>query len=81
MKNINRQLTENIPNWVYYPQLGILYHQLGISHSIGNWGLLSHKNKTSEDKIPNNYLDKISPILYPRLGENVPDWGYFLLVV
>ena len=33
-----RQLTEDIPNWVYYPQLGISYRQFVTSQMIGNWG-------------------------------------------
>ena len=32
-----RQLTENIPNGEFYPQLGIINHQLGISYPIGDW--------------------------------------------
>ena len=36
----NRKLTENIPNWAYYPQLGIPIRQFGV---ISNCGLGIYK--------------------------------------
>ena len=48
--SLNRQLTENIPNWEDYPQLDnlpnwgnqiptwVLYSQLGIWDNLPNWG-------------------------------------------
>ena len=39
-----KRLTENIPNRDYYPQLGILNHQLGIVYPIGDLGFLSQVN-------------------------------------
>ena len=46
-----RELTDNIPNWSYYPQLGISNPQLGI---ISNWGLgiYDSGNTESENKSP-----------------------------
>ena len=50
------ELTENIPNWTYYPQLGISNPQSGI---ISNWGLgIKESGNTESEK----KLDKISPI-------------------
>ena len=37
----NRELTENIPNCVYFPQLGISNNRLGIIYPIGDWGYMS----------------------------------------
>ena len=69
----NRELTENIPNWAYYPQLGISHPQLGIIYPIGDWGFLSqveHSQRT------NPQWDKISPIgdfKYPIVNI-IPNW-------
>ena len=61
IKEFNRQLTENIPNWSYYSQLGISNTQLGINNPIGdnisNWwlGISESGRAASENKsqIPN----------------------------
>ena len=37
----SRELTENIPNWAYYPQMRITNSQLGIIYPIGDWGYMS----------------------------------------
>ena len=37
----NRELTENIPNWAYYPQLEISNPQWGIIYPVGDWGYMS----------------------------------------
>ena len=41
MNGTTRELSENIPNWEYYPQLGISNYQLGIIYLIGDWGYMS----------------------------------------
>ena len=62
---INREVTENIPDWTYYLQLDISNSQLGIIYpireNIANWGKYSQlgiyesNNAESENKsiIPN----------------------------
>ena len=46
-----RELTDNIPNWEYYIQLGISNPQLGI---ISHWefGIYEYGNAESENKSP-----------------------------
>ena len=38
---LNRELTDNIPNWEYYHQLGISNPQSGIIYLIGDKGYMS----------------------------------------
>ena len=64
ISKIIRELTENIPNWVYYPQLGISNPQLGIIYPIGDWGLTSQvrQNQRTNPQLENihNWGNKIS---------------------
>ena len=55
---LKRQLTENIPNWEYYLQLGISNPQSGIIYPIGDLGFLSKTNlvraeSKNQSTIPN----------------------------
>ena len=59
--NCVRQLTENIPNLTYYPQLGILSPPLGIIYQILNWGFLSQVRQSQKTNL------KFHWIKYPKL--------------
>ena len=65
-----RELTENIPNWAYYPHLDISNPQLGIIYPIGDreyMSLVTQSQKTNHlspigDIIPNWVLSSVSPL-------------------
>ena len=46
-----RQITENIHNWAYYPQLGLTNIQLGIIYHIGDWAFLSQVEQSERTKL------------------------------
>ena len=58
-----RELTDNIPNWAYYPQLGISNPLLGIKYAIGDWGYMSLVTQSQR-------TNHQSPI-----GSNITNWG------
>ena len=74
----SRQLTENIPNWAFYPQLGIQKHQLRVSHLIGDWVFIFWLSCPFLD-IPNPHFGNYPQlgILYSRLGIIYPIWDIF----
>ena len=41
-----RGLTEQIPNWLHFPQLGILNFKLGIFDPCGDWGFMSQVSQS-----------------------------------
>ena len=59
---MNRQLTENILKWAFYPQLGILNYQLGISYPPGDWVFIFWPSYPVLD-IPKPYWGCIIPNL------------------
>ena len=79
----NIRLAENIPNWTYYPQLGISNPQLGTSNPqlmiigpIGDWGFLSQVKQNRGLTEENTQLVIISPIEYFNLP--IGDWWFVL---
>ena len=78
----SRQLTENISNWAYYPQLGISIPQLGIIYPIGDYGFPSQVKQTQITN-PQYIIVKISPIGYLKypIGDIIPNWVFPLLVL
>ena len=74
-----RQLPENIPNQVYYPQLGISDPQWGINNKLGIGDILNRATRP-ENKYPIPKKYSIGDF-ESLIGDKIPNWVCCLLVV
>ena len=75
-----RGLTEENTQWGIISPIGYLNNQMGIFYPIGD--LFSY-SALPDSEIPNPQLGILCPIgnlIFP-IGDNMHNWGYFMLVV
>ena len=59
-----RGITEQIPNWIYYPRLGILNFWLGIFDTFWDWGYLSQVSQSQRSNPQSS------------MGKKIPNWKF-----
>ena len=80
---INRGLTEENTYLGIISPIGISHPELAIFYTIGYWGFFSLTQLYLALEIPNPQFGILYPTgeLISPIGDNITDWGYYLLVL